>query len=187
MCWELHECSDGARLPRACPQLVGVDWLVRLRRWQGGPSRLGSRNELMTVPPTATHQRAASTRPHYVPSDGIVPGDRRPHARRRPILSSDRWLSYACSGLVDLVVCVRHYFGGGHHFALAGERFVGLVAEDIAEVGDRRVDLRERSAARGLSAKPPMVAAGSWRPSRSKRAARTASGLRIMAVLPESW
>jgi hypothetical protein len=41
-----------------------------------------------------------------------------------------------CSGLVDLVVCVRHHGGGGHCFALVGERFVNLVAEHIAEVGD---------------------------------------------------
>src|SRR6185437_15003520 len=27
-----------------------------------------------------------------------------------------------CSGLVDLVVCVRHPGGGGHRLALAGER-----------------------------------------------------------------
>ena len=37
-----------------------------------------------------------------------------------------------CSGLVDLVVCVGRHVGGGHRLALAGERFVGLVAEDIA-------------------------------------------------------
>ena len=37
-----------------------------------------------------------------------------------------------CSGLVDLVVGVGHHGGGGHRLALAGERFVGLVAEDIA-------------------------------------------------------
>jgi hypothetical protein len=37
-----------------------------------------------------------------------------------------------CSGLVDLVVCVRRHGGGGHGLALAGERFVGLVAEDLA-------------------------------------------------------
>jgi hypothetical protein len=36
-----------------------------------------------------------------------------------------------------LVVCVGHYLGSGHGFALAGERFVGLVAEDIAQVRDR--------------------------------------------------
>ena len=45
-----------------------------------------------------------------------------------------------CSGLVDLVVCVGHHRGGGHRLALAGERFVGLVAEDVAEVGDRGGD-----------------------------------------------
>jgi hypothetical protein len=44
-----------------------------------------------------------------------------------------------CSGLVDLVVGVRHHRGGGHRLALAGEGFVGLVAEDIAEVGNRGV------------------------------------------------
>ena len=46
-----------------------------------------------------------------------------------------------CSGLVDLVICVGHHGGGGHRLTLAGERFVDLVAEDIAEVGDRGVDL----------------------------------------------
>jgi hypothetical protein len=46
-----------------------------------------------------------------------------------------------CSGLVDLVVGVGHHLGGGHHFALAGERFVGLVAEDVAQVGDRGAEL----------------------------------------------
>jgi len=48
-----------------------------------------------------------------------------------------------CSGLVDLVVCVRHHLGGGHRSALAGQRFVGLVAEDIAEMGDRGADVGE--------------------------------------------
>ena len=41
-----------------------------------------------------------------------------------------------CSGLVNLVVGVRHHRGGGHRLALVGERFVGLVVEDIAQVGD---------------------------------------------------
>jgi hypothetical protein len=36
------------------------------------------------------------------------------------------------SGLVDLVVCVRRHGGGGHRLALAGERFVGLIAKDVA-------------------------------------------------------
>ena len=33
--------------------------------------------------------------------------------------------------------------GGGHRLALAGKRFVGLVAEDFAEVCNRGVDLGE--------------------------------------------
>ena len=41
-----------------------------------------------------------------------------------------------CSGVVDFVVCVGGHGGGAHRLALAGERFVGLVAEDLAEVGD---------------------------------------------------
>jgi hypothetical protein len=46
-----------------------------------------------------------------------------------------------CSGLVDLVVYGGHYGGGAHRLALAGERFEGLVTEDITEVGSyaRRV------------------------------------------------
>ena len=35
---------------------------------------------------------------------------------------------------------------------------------------------------RSLRAKPAILAAGSWRPSRSKRAARVASGVHIKAV-----
>jgi hypothetical protein len=66
-----------------------------------------------------------------------------------------------CSGLVDLVVGVRHHGGGGHRLALAGERFIGLVAEDFAEVGDRGGDLGEGAALSGLTEKPGIVAAGS--------------------------
>ena len=39
----------------------------------------------------------------------------------------------------------------------------------------------------GLKAKPEMVAAGSLRPSASRRAARAARGTRMTIVLPESW
>ena len=45
------------------------------------------------------------------------------------------------SRLVDLVVCVGHHFRGGHRFAIVGERFVGLVADDFTQVGDRGVEL----------------------------------------------
>src|SRR6516162_7579001 len=47
------------------------------------------------------------------------------------------WVFEFCSGLVDLVVCVGRHGGGGHRLTLAGERFIGLVAEDITQVGDR--------------------------------------------------
>jgi hypothetical protein len=59
-----------------------------------------------------------------------------------------------CSGLVDLVVCVRRHRGGGHRLALAGERFVGLVAEDIAEVGDRGADFGVRRRGEGTEREP---------------------------------
>ena len=48
------------------------------------------------------------------------------------------------SGLVDLVVGVGRDGGGGHRLALAGERFVGRLAEHIAEMGDRGGDLGDR-------------------------------------------
>jgi hypothetical protein len=60
-----------------------------------------------------------------------------------------------------LVVCVGRHGGGGHRLTIAGERFVGLVAEDFAEVGDRGGDFGDPAAAMGLSAKPAMVVAGS--------------------------
>ena len=56
-----------------------------------------------------------------------------------------------CSGLVDLVVCVGHHVGGGHRLALAGQRFVGLVAEDMAEMSDRGVEFKVHAVARGLT------------------------------------
>ena len=40
------------------------------------------------------------------------------------------------SGLVDLVVGVGRHCGGGHRLALVGQRFVDLVAENLAQVGD---------------------------------------------------
>lgn len=44
-----------------------------------------------------------------------------------------------CSGLVDLVVFVGGDGGQGHRFGVPGERFVSLVAEDIAETKPVRV------------------------------------------------
>src|ERR1700752_1169408 len=54
-----------------------------------------------------------------------------------------------CSGLVDLVVGVGQHGGGGHRLSLAGERFVGRVAEDVAEVRDRDGEFRESPSAEG--------------------------------------
>src|ERR1700741_1558353 len=46
------------------------------------------------------------------------------------------------SGLVDLVVCISHHLRGGHRLAPAGERFVGRLTEDVAEVGDGGAEFR---------------------------------------------
>jgi len=46
-----------------------------------------------------------------------------------------------CSGLVDLAIGVRHHGRDAHRFALASERFVGLVAEDLALVRDHCAEL----------------------------------------------
>ena len=59
-----------------------------------------------------------------------------------------------CSGLVDLVVCVGRHGGGGHRLALAGERFVGRLAEDVAEVGDRGGDFGDRRRREGTEREP---------------------------------
>jgi hypothetical protein len=92
-----------------------------------------------------------------------------------------------CSGLVDLFVGVGHHIGGGHHFARAGERFVGLVAEDFAEVGDRGVDVAGGRGGEGTQcetgddcrrfvAAEPIEVGG-----------QHSQGGRIWMVLPESW
>jgi hypothetical protein len=64
-------------------------------------------------------------------------------------------------GLVDLVVGVGHHLGGGHRLALVGERFVGRLTEDVAQVGDRGGDFGKALCRKGLMANPAMVAAGS--------------------------
>ena len=93
-----------------------------------------------------------------------------------------------CSCLVDLVVCIRHHFGGGHRFTLAGAGFVGLVAEHIAQVGDRGADLGDaRSRCRELNGETGDGGSRvrSVRAGRKERRGLTRR-LRILAVLPES-
>ena len=53
-----------------------------------------------------------------------------------------------CSGLVDLVVCVGRHGGGRHRFTLAGERFVGHLAEDLAHLREVLGDQTYESLAR---------------------------------------
>jgi hypothetical protein len=72
-----------------------------------------------------------------------VPADDGSSGRRAtPLLRGhSAWVFECCSGLVDLVICVRHHLGRSHHLTLVGERFVGRVAEDLAQVGDRGGEL----------------------------------------------
>src|SRR6516225_2338843 len=66
-----------------------------------------------------------------------------PPPRAPPLLRwPAAWVFEFCSGLVELVECVRHHGGGGHRLALAGERFVCRLTENIAQVGDRGAELR---------------------------------------------
>jgi hypothetical protein len=59
-----------------------------------------------------------------------------------------------CSGLVDLVVCVGRHGGGGHRLTLADERFIGLVAEHIAQMGDHGAEFREYRRGEGTESEP---------------------------------
>jgi hypothetical protein len=58
-----------------------------------------------------------------------------------------------CSGLVDLVIAVRDDGAHGHRFALADERFVSLVAKDVAKVGEGSFELRNRGGGGGDDAR----------------------------------
>ena len=59
-----------------------------------------------------------------------------------------------CSDLVDLVAGVGRHLGGGHLSALVGERFVGRLAEHVAEVGDRGGDFRDPRRCEGTECEP---------------------------------
>src|SRR6201995_2979711 len=75
-------------------------------------------------------------------------------ARRSPgwrhcALRKFGWFCESCSGLVDLVVGVGHHRGSRHRLTSPGERFVGLVAEDIAQIGDGGGELGVRCRGEG--------------------------------------
>ena len=59
-----------------------------------------------------------------------------------------------CSDLVDLVAGVGRHLGGGHLSALVGERFVGLVTEDIAQVRDHCAEFGECRRGEGTECEP---------------------------------
>ena len=92
-----------------------------------------------------------------------------------------------CSGLVDLVVCVGRHRGGGHRLALAGERFVGLVTEDFAQVGDRGGDLGDRRCGEGTEGEAGDGGRRFVASEPVEKCSEVASGTRIVAVLPDSW
>jgi hypothetical protein len=90
-----------------------------------------------------------------------------------------------CSGLVDLVVYVRCRGCGAHRGTFPCHRFVW--SPRTSRRWAITVLIRVYVAAvRGSNANRAMIAAGSWRPSRSDRSARTTNGIRIIVVLQES-
>ena len=74
---------------------------------------------------------AVATPEHYVAVlgfRGTVAGDQ----TSADAASRESRRPESCSGLVDLVVCVGRHLGGGNRLAFMGERFMRLVAEDLA-------------------------------------------------------
>jgi hypothetical protein len=86
-----------------------------------------------------------------------------------------------------LVVGVRRDGGGGHRLTLAGERFMGLVAEHLAEVGDRGGDFGERRCGDGTEGEAGDGGRRFVASEPVERTARMASGPRIDAVSPALW
>jgi len=92
-----------------------------------------------------------------------------------------------CSGLVDLVVGVCHHRGGGHRLTLAGERFIGRLTEDIAQVCDRGVDLGERPCGEGTERETCYDGRRFMSSEPVEKSREDSQGARITATLPESW
>ena len=92
-----------------------------------------------------------------------------------------------CSGLVDLVVCVSHHGGGGHRLTLAGERFVGLVAKDPAQVGDRCGDFGKHPGGHGVDCETGDSGRSFMVSEPVKKRGQHREGERIMVTFPDSW
>ena len=115
--------TDVSEIARLGPVTASRSRVITQKRWRSGcpaqrpsPRPPGSRSNGVGPP---ARGRGEPTRSYRQQST---------QCRRRV---SARVFEF-CSGLVDLVVCVGCHGGGGHLFACAGERFVGLVAEDLA-------------------------------------------------------
>jgi hypothetical protein len=91
------------------------------------------------------------------------------------------------SGVVDLVIGVRDDGGRCHRLAIPGERFVGLIAEHLAEVGDGGGKLLDRPQGYEIARKPAIAAAASNRRRRSRNALSIARGVTKLPKFPESW
>jgi hypothetical protein len=82
-----------------------------------------------------------------------------------------------------LVVCVRHHRGGGHRLTLAGERFVSLVAEDFAQVGDGGAELGDPNRGDGTEGE----AGDGGRRFVASEPVEKNGGTRIAVVSPALW
>lgn len=90
------------------------------------------------------------------------------------------------SSLVDLVGGVGCHGGGGHRLAFAGERFVGLLTEHAAEVGDRGAELRDPGCRESTERETGDGRCRFVESESIQQAASTARGIRMTVVLPES-
>src|ERR1700747_1891365 len=97
------------------------------------------------------------------------------------------WVCESCSGLVDLVVGVGHHRGSRHRLTSPGERFVGLVAEDIAQIGDGGGELGVRCRGEGAEGEASDGGRRFIASEPGEKGSEDTSGKRIMVVLPASW
>src|SRR5271163_5018575 len=77
-------------------------------------------------------------------ADAVAGQETRSPGRLHCALRKFGWVCESYSDLVDLVVGVGHHRGSRHRLTSPGERFVGLVAEDIAQIGDGGSELGVR-------------------------------------------
>ena len=89
--------------------------------------------------------------------------------------------------LLDLFVGVVHDRGGTHRVTSASERFVGLDAEDSAQVGDRVLDPGCPPLGERVVREPGDDSGRLVTPEPVKKVERGTRGLRADVLAPESW